>query len=109
MVLHSVVHMKHDRNSPKTEKEKKKSTQRGRDLEAQKESWREEFKPWLLSRLCAAGKSQHEAGVNVRLSVFFQNVAESVGHGLNDVVSGKKLGKTRLPELFDRLTIGSDT
>lgn len=47
--------------------------------------------------------------MNVRLSVFFQNVAESVGHGLNDVVSGKKLGKTLLPELFDRLTIGSDT
>lgn len=47
--------------------------------------------------------------MNVRLSVFFQNVAELVGHGLNDVVSGKKLGKTRLPELFDQLTIGSDT
>ena len=29
----------------------------------------EKFSPWLLSQVCTAGQSQHEVGVNVRLSV----------------------------------------
>lgn len=82
MVLHLVVHMKNDRNSLKQKSE------RFRNRKGQ-ESWREKFKPRLLSRLCAAGKSQREAGANIRLFCFW-NVTEMVGHSLTDPMSEKE-------------------
>ncbi len=34
--------------------------------QTERESWKEKFKPWLLSHLCTAGQSLREVGVNVR-------------------------------------------